>query len=230
MKIIDPSQYETLSPSEAVALQKELRQQISLQPLTEPIRFIGGADISFNKFEETVYAGIVVLKYPELTLVEKSSVVSSTRFPYVPGLLAFREIPAVLKVWEQLKIRPDVMMLDGQGIAHKRRMGIAAHFGLITDVPALGCAKSRLTGTYTEPGNTVFAESSLLDGAEQIGVVLRTKKNCKPVFVSPGNKINMSQSVAIVKSCITKYRIPEPTRLAHLLVNEVRTGYRGFEE
>lgn len=214
--------YDSLSPTDAVLLQKQLRPQIELKALTGPIRLIGGADISFNRFEDTVYAGIVILKYPEMTLVETATVVTQTKFPYISGLLAFREIPALLKVWQQLQHRPDVMVLDGQGIAHQRRMGIATHFGLLTRTPAIGCAKSRLTGTYQEPGLEPFAAQALWDKSEQIGVVLRSKLRCKPLFISPGHLINMEQSVEIIKNSIRKYRLPEPTRLAHLLVNKTR--------
>lgn len=222
MNSITPDKYDSLSASEAIALQKQMREQVNIQPLSTEIKLIGGADISFNKFEETVYAGIIILKYPDMIPVEKVSVIAKTKFPYISGLLAFREVPALLQAWNQLPVKPDVMMLDGQGIAHRRRLGIATHFGLITDVPSLGCAKSRLTGTYTDPENIPFAKSILMDGKEQIGVVLRTKKNCNPIFVSPGHKVGMDQSVSIATQCITKYRIPEPTRLAHLLVNETR--------
>lgn len=230
-----PLNYDHLNPAEAIVIQQEMREQVNLQPLDIKIRYVGGADISFNKYEDTVYAGIIVLKYPGMEQVEQVTVISATKFPYISGLLAFREVPALLLAWDQLKIKPDVMILDGQGIAHERRMGIATHFGLLKDVPAIGCAKSRLTGTYTEPANIVFAEESLVHQQEQVGVVLRTKLNCKPVFVSPGHKVSIRQSVDIIKHCTRKYRIPEPTRLAHLLVNDARvraknnTQYNLFE-
>lgn len=225
--MIQASEYDTLSPSEAVALQKQMREQLNLQALEQEIHYVGGADISFNKYEDTVYAGIIVLKYPEMEPVERVTVITETKFPYISGLLAFREIPALLLAWDQLKIRPDVMILDGQGIAHQRRLGIATHFGLLKDVPSIGCAKSRLTGTYQEPENIVFAEQPLIHQNEQVGVVLKTKRNCKPIFVSPGHKVSMAQSVEIIKNCTRKYRIPEPTRLAHLLVNEARIAAKG---
>lgn len=223
---IEPDLYDQLTATEAVAMQKHLRTQINISPLTAPIHLIGGADISFNKFEETVYAGIILLKYPEMIPVDQVSVVATTRFPYISGLLAFREIPALLKAWNKLAQKPDIMVLDGQGIAHERRLGIATHFGLITDIPSIGCAKTRLTGTYTEPADSPFAESPLLHKQERIATVLRTKAKCKPVFVSPGHKVSMEQSVAIIKNSTRKYRIPEPTRLAHLLVNEIRIQHK----
>ena len=226
MLTINPDQYDQLTASEAVALQKELRAKVNITALHTPIHFIGGADISFNKFEETVYAGIIILKYPQMIPVDQVSIVATTKFPYISGLLAFREIPALLKAWNKLSQKPDLMVLDGQGIAHERRLGIATHFGLITGIPSIGCAKTRLTGAYTGPADIPFAESPLFHKNERIGTVLRTKIKCKPVFVSPGHKVSLEQSVAIIKNCTGKYRIPEPTRLAHLLVNETRIQHK----
>lgn len=220
--MVNISLYDGMSPSAAVELQKQLRSQIDLSPYEGEIRYIGGADISFNRFETTVYAGIVVLSYPELQVVSRIAVVDEARFPYISGLLAFREVPALLKAWQQLELKPDVLVLDGQGIAHPRRLGIATHFGIVAGVPTLGCGKSRLTGTFEEPANESVAQSPLWHQGEQVGVVLRTKRNCKPVFVSPGNHINMDQSVQLIRNCLRGYRIPEPTRKAHLWVNEVR--------
>jgi deoxyribonuclease V len=214
--------YSTISPEEAIRIQKELRQQIQLQPLPKPVQYIAGADISFNKYSPTVYAGIVVMQYPSLQVVDKAGIIDTATFPYIPGLLAFREVPALIKAWEQLTIQPDVLVLDGHGIAHPRRMGIATHFGVLMNVPALGCAKSLLTGKYTEPENQIGAYADLNDKGELIGKVLRTKKNCKPVYVSPGNMITMDESLELILQCIRKYRIPEPTRLAHNYVNELR--------
>jgi deoxyribonuclease V len=221
---MEPSLYEKLSPAEAIAYQQQLRKRIQIRPLERPVQTIGGADISFNKYEETVYAGIVVFSYPDMKLIGQATAISRTSFPYIPGLLAFREVPALLEAWNKLEIKPDVMVLDGQGIAHERRMGIATHFGLETGVPTIGCAKSRLTGKYEEPGNTPFAQSDLTDKGELIGTALRSKKNCKPLFVSPGNLVSIEQSVEITMNCINKHRMPEPTRQAHLLVNRLRVA------
>ncbi|MCC8407478.1 deoxyribonuclease V [Mucilaginibacter sp. UR6-1] len=217
-----PSDYEHLTPAEAVAYQHELRKQIQIKPLDTPIRAIAGADISFNKYEETVYAGIVVFSYPELKIIGNATAISRTSFPYISGLLAFREVPALLEAWNKLESKPDVIVLDGQGIAHERRLGIATHFGLVTGATTLGCAKSRLAGTYQEPGNAPMAESPLYHKGEHVGVALRSKRNCNPLFISPGNNINIPQSVEVIKHCLRGYRIPEPTRQAHLLVNKIR--------
>lgn len=219
-----PIQYDHLSASEAIALQQELRTKINLKPLEKPVSMIAGADISFNKYSTTVYAGIVVMSFPELQVIDKVAVTDITEFPYIPGLLAFREVPALSKAWEKLSIKPDVLVLDGHGIAHPRRMGIAAHFGVVMQTPTLGCAKSRLTGSFKEPDNEPPAYTDLVHQKEVVGKVLRTKKNCKPVFISPGNLITMEESMELILKCIRKYRIPEPTRLAHKYVNEVRTG------
>jgi len=219
---ISPSNYESLTPAQAVACQHELRRQIQIKPLDKPIRTIAGADISFNKYSEVVYAGIVVFKYPEMTIIGSATAISRTSFPYVSGLLAFREVPALLEAWNKLEQKPDVLILDGQGIAHERRTGIATHFGLVANIPTIGSAKSRLYGKYEEPTNEAFAQSPMYDKGELIGMAIRSKKNCNPIYVSPGNLISMEQSVEVIKNCIRGYRIPEPTRQAHLLVNKIR--------
>jgi len=219
---MQPIDYENLSTEEAIAYQYELRKRIRIKPLEKEIKVIAGTDISFNKYSEIVYAGIVLFSYPELKIIGTSTAISKTTFPYISGLLAFREVPALLEAWEKLDLKPDLMVLDGQGIAHERRLGIATHFGLITDVPTIGSAKSRLTGRYQEPANDVFAQSPMYDKGEVIGVALRSKKNCNPIYISPGHNIDMQQSIDVIKNCIRGYRIPEPTRHAHLLVNKIR--------
>jgi deoxyribonuclease V len=218
-----PVDYEHLTSAQAIAYQQELRMQVKIETLEKPIRIIAGADISFNKYEETVYAGIVLFKYPQLEVIDTAWAISRTSFPYISGLLAFREVPALLDAWNKLDIKPDLLVLDGQGIAHERRLGIATHFGLITDVPTIGSAKSRLRGKCEEPANEVFAQSPMYDGDEVIGTALRSKKKCNPIFISPGHRVSMAQSVEIIKNCVRGYRIPEPTRQAHILVNKIRT-------
>lgn len=217
-----PADYEHLTPAQAIACQIELREKVRIEPLEKPITTIAGADISFNKNSEVVYAGMVLFTYPELKIIGNATAISSTSFPYISGLLAFREVPALLEAWDKLTIKPDVMVLDGQGVAHERRLGIATHFGLVTDVPSIGSAKSRLYGKYDEPANTPFAQSPMYNKGELIGMAIRSKKNCNPIYVSPGHRVSMEQSVAIIKNCIRGYRIPEPTRQAHLLVNRIR--------
>jgi deoxyribonuclease V len=211
-----------LTPGEAIEVQQRLRNMVRLRPLALPVDTIAGADISFNKFSETVYAGIVVLSLPDLRIVESAGVRSIAKFPYVPGLLSFREAPSLLEAWEKLKTKPDVLMLDGQGIAHPRRFGIACHVGVLLDWPTIGCAKSILVGRYGELGLEAGSRAPLVDRGEQVGVALRTKNKVAPVYVSPGHLIDLDSAVDLVLRSTTKYRLPEPTRQAHLLVNRLR--------
>lgn len=212
-----------VSPKEAVQLQKELRTQVRLTPITDEIRFIGGCDVSMNRFAKDGFAGFITLS-TALEPVAESVVKDTIPFPYVPGLLSFREIPMLLKAWENLPTKPDVLVVDGIGIAHPRRFGIASHLGVLLDIPTIGCAKSVLVGTYEEPENEPDSYSDLIDQktGEVIGAALRTKQNVKPVFISPGHRITLSEAVALVTSCVRKHRLPEPTRLAHNLVNAYR--------
>jgi deoxyribonuclease V len=224
--------YDLLTIGEATAIQKELREQLSLEPMQKEIRTIAGADISLSLYSQTVYAGIVVLSYPELQPIAYSLVKSSTTFPYVPGYLAFREIPAILKAYEQMPVRPDVVMFDGNGILHSRRMGIGSHFGVLTGAITMGCAKKKLAGKYDEPEPLQGAYSHVIDKGEVIGYALRTKSNVKPVFISPGHQMSLQDSLDIAMQCVRKHRLPEPTRRAHEYVNLFRTGQlqEGYHE
>ncbi|RYY49819.1 MAG: deoxyribonuclease V [Chitinophagaceae bacterium] len=204
--------------------QLALREQINISERRLHIKTIAGADISHNRFSSEIFAGIILLTYPGLEVIGYSLAKSTVAFPYIPGYLAFREVPALMKAWDQLAMKPDVVMMDGHGIAHPRRLGIAAHFGALTGVPSLGCAKKKLTGSFEAPGEAAGSSSPLLDREEQIGTVLRTKSLTKPVFVSPGNGMGLRNAVQITKKCLRHYRLPEPTRLAHQFVNEFRKG------
>jgi deoxyribonuclease V len=215
-----------MTPREAVELQKSLRERVRVEPLKKRIETIAGADISFNKFETTIYAGIVVLRLPSLEVVEEVGVVSQTRFPYVPGLLSFRESPAVLEAWDELQTEPDAVMFDGQGLAHPRRVGIACHAGLLMERPTLGCAKSVLVGKYEEPAEERGAWTPLVDKGEVVGAALRTKTRVQPIFVSPGHLIDLESAIRLTLECDGGYRQPEPTRRAHHLVNQLRRGER----
>lgn len=215
----------TVTPTEAVELQQQLRKQIQIQPLGKTPETIAGCDISFNKYEETVYAGIVVLRLDTLEVVEEAGVVSTAPFPYVPGLLTFREGPALLEAWERLSIEPDVVMFDGHGIAHPRRMGIAAHMGLWLNRPTFGCGKSVLAGTFPAPAPERGAWSPMVHRGETVGAALRTKNKVNPVFISPGTLIDLPTAVSLTLQCDAGYRLPEPTRKAHLFVNTLRREY-----
>ena len=213
-----------LTASQAVALQKELRPQLELRPLSKKPRFIAGADLSFDKGSDTVYAGIVVLSLPDLAIVEERGLQLTATFPYVPGLLSFREAPAILKVWEVLENRPDVLVLDGQGTAHPRGLGLASHLGLWLQIPTVGCAKTLFVGQFDNLDEARGAQSPLLYKGKTVGAALRTKTRVNPVFVSPGNLIDLESSIELLLACDGGYRIPEPTRRAHLFVNRLRTG------
>ena len=215
-----------LTPREAVELQRSLRERVRIVPLERRVETIAGADISFNKFSPVMYAGIVVLRLPGLEVVEEVGVVSETRFPYVPGLLSFRESPSVLEAWSKLKTEPDAVMFDGQGLAHPRRVGIASHVGLLINRPTLGCAKSVLVGKYEEPGTERGSWSEMVDKNEVVGAALRTKTNVQPIYVSPGHLIDLAGAIELTLAADGGYRQPEPTRRAHLLVNALRRGER----
>ena len=224
-----------LTRSEAVALQNQLRGHVRIQPLEGEVNFVAGCDISFNRFSDVVYAGIVVLRLPGIEIVTSATVVTRARFPYVPGLLSFRETPALLEAWEKLEVAPDVVMLDGQGLAHPRRFGIACHFGLLTGLPTVGCAKTVLVGKYDEPGERAGEYSLMTHKGETVGAAVRSKDRVAPIYVSVGHLIDLPGAIKLALRCVrgyqtdglfsdskSKYRIPEPTRQAHLLVNELR--------
>lgn len=216
--------YDSTSTTEATEIQNYLRNKVSLVTHIENITTIAGGDISHNKDTDRVYAGIVVLSYPQMKLLSYSLVMSKTTFPYIPGYLGFREVPALLQAWEQLPEKPDLIILDGQGVTHPRRMGIASHFGVLTNHPAIGCAKNMLYGNYSPLGLEKFSTSPIISQNEHLGYAVRTKDNVKPVYISPGHKVSVEDSLKFMKPCILKHRIPEPTRVAHEKVNLFRVG------
>lgn len=224
--------YDTLTVTAATQIQNGLRDDIIIQARNFPVNVIAGADISFNKFSTTVYAGIILLRFPELLPIGYSLVKKEVLFPYVPGYLAFREVPALMAAWENLPVKPDLLVVDGHGIAHPRRMGIAAHFGVLANTPTVGCAKKVLCGKYEEPGSAKGSNTPLVFKDEVVGAALRTKNAVKPVFVSPGYLMNVPDTVDVITQCIGRYRIPEPTRLAHAIVNRFRLGEiaEGYKE
>jgi len=216
---IAPRHAWTADTTEAKAIQLELAGEVSRAGSVKNPRYIAGADISINRFKGTGTAAVVVLNYPQLEVVEVQKVTGAVSFPYVPGLLSFREMPLLLPAFEKLKLTPDIVIMDGHGLAHPRRIGIACHLGLFLGIPTIGCAKSRLVGTYSEPGNEPGRWSVLLGGVDVIGAVVRTKARIKPVYVSPGHMITLNSAVDWVLACCRGYRLPEPTRLAHLAAN-----------
>jgi deoxyribonuclease V len=217
-----------LSPKEAVALQKELRERVRLEPLAAEPRVIGGCDVSMDRFSAIGFAGFVNLSYPGLELLGESVVKSHIPFPYVPGLLSFRELPMLLLAWEKLRTKPDVLLVDGIGIAHPRRLGLASHLGLALDIPTVGCAKSVLVGRYDPPGDEPGSYSYMYDPRtdEVIGAAVRTKRKVAPMFISPGHRATTEDAIRLVLACVRKHRLPEPTRQAHLAVNRHRVADR----
>jgi deoxyribonuclease V len=210
---------------EAVAIQEKLRKRIRRSPLKGEVKTVAGADVSFNRQGDTLYAALAVLKFPSLELVEHAVARGEAVFPYIPGLLSFREAPVVIKAFEKLSTVPDVLLCDGQGIAHPRGFGLASHLGLLIGIPSVGCAKSRLCGEHGEAGPEVGDWVPLRMDDRSIGAVLRTRKGVKPLFVSVGHLINLRSAIRIVLRSGAGYRIPEPTRIAHHLVNDARRGY-----
>jgi len=205
-----------LAPEDAIKVQAELREQIVLTWDNRKVETIGGVDMSLK--DDKAHAAIVIFRYPDLTPLDGVTADAPLVFPYIPGLLSFREGPAVLAAWEKLKKKPDLLMFDGQGIAHPRGMGIASQMGLWLETPTIGVAKSRLYGRYTEPGPKRGDTAELHDKRKPeriIGIVLRTKDNVKPVYISPGHLIDLPHAFDFVLKCCASYRLPEPTRWAH---------------
>jgi deoxyribonuclease V len=216
-----------VTPKEAIQIQKELRDDVRLVPLPVKPKLIGGCDVSMNRFATEGYAGFVVLDAETLIVVDHAVVKRPIPFPYIPGLLSFREIPMLVDAWAVLTTKPDVVVVDGIGIAHPRRLGIASHLGLVLGLPTIGCAKSILTGTVDPLGEAQGSVAYMRDKTGEIfGAALRTKVRVKPVYVSPGHLVTLEDSLRIVGQCVTTYRLPEPTRLAHLTVNAYRKGLK----
>ena len=208
-----------VSPQEAVAIQERLRGAVITTDDLGDVRFVAGVDIGFAENNTVTRAAVAVLSFPDLLLIDQGIALRPTTFPYVPGLLSFREAPAALAALERLAIRPDLLLIDGQGRAHPRRMGLACHLGLLSRIPAIGVAKSRLVGTHDPLPESRGSQAPLLHKGEVIGVVLRTRTNVKPIYVSIGHRVSLKTAVAYTMACTPKYRLPETTRQAHRLAS-----------
>lgn len=220
-----------LSPQEAVALQKRLAGQVVLchsQP--KPVMRIAGADVSYRRSGRQFYAAVVVLDYHSMTMIETATASGEVDFPYIPGLLSFRELPVLLRAFRKLTSVPDVVLADAHGIAHPRRLGLASHLGLWLDLPTIGCAKSRLCGEHGEPGPARGDWSPLYVDGLPLGRVVRTKDRVRPLYLSPGHHIDVQSAADIVLHCGRGYRLPEPTRQAHLLSNRARQSQEAYDE
>ena len=195
--------------------QQQLAEQVNLtDDFNSSITLIGGTDVGFEDEGKTTRAAIVILTYPDFDVVEYHVARLKTEFPYIPGYLSFREYPALLSAWEQVEHKPDLLLVDGQGVAHPRRLGIASHLGLLLDMPTIGVAKKRLCGHYNPLPKVAGQMTPLTDKQQQIGWVLQSKNNCNPLFISSGHRISQDSALKWVNLCLRGYRLPEPTRWA----------------
>ena len=208
-----------VDPGEAVKIQRRLAPRVVTVDQIGRVRLVAGVDVGFERRNTVTRAAVVVLTFPELVVYEQSIARRPTSFPYIPGLLSFREVPAVLDALEQLNCAPDLLLCDGQGLAHPRRFGLACHIGLIAGTASIGVAKTRLVGDYIEPGNEKGSWSPLTQEGRTIGAVLRSRSNTRPLFVSVGTGVSLETAIHFVLACTTRYRLPETTRLAHRLAS-----------
>lgn len=208
-----------LTPKEAMALQEKLRARVVHEDRLGPVRHVCGVDVGFEAGGTITRAAVAVLSFPALEPVESAIARRKTSFPYVPGLLSFRETPAVLDALGRLKTAPDLLLCDGQGVAHPRRCGLASHIGLAADIPSIGVAKTRLIGVHRDPPDRRGAWAPLVDAGETIGAVLRTRAGVKPVYVSIGHRVSLATAIRFTLACCTRYRLPETTRHAHRLAS-----------
>lgn len=208
-----------VTPGEARHIQEQLRHRLITVDDFRPPRTVAGVDVGFEENGQVVRAAVAVLRFPDLQPVEQAVCRVPTRFPYVPGLLSFRELPGVIGALQQLSVLPDMLLCDGQGYAHPRRLGIACHLGILLDRPTIGVGKSRLIGRYEEPGENKGDWSPLIDDDEQIGAVLRTRDGVKPLFISGGHRVGLASAIRFTLTCTTRYKLPETTRAAHRLAS-----------
>lgn len=202
---------------EAIAIQQQGRDRVSIEDRWDKIEWVAGVDVGFEENETTTVAAVAVLSFPGLERVESAIARHPTTFPYEPGFLSFREIPALLQALNKLEAIPDLIICDGQGIAHPRRFGLACHLGVLLDIPTIGAAKSLFIGTHAELGTEKGSWQPLKDGKEVIGAVVRSRTNVKPLYVSPGHRVSLESAIALVLRCTTEYRLPETTRWADSL-------------
>lgn len=213
-----------VTPKEAVDLQRQLAPRVVTADAFGIIHTVAGVDVGFKRRSRRIRAAIVVLSWPSLERIDAAVAEQEESFPYVPGLLSFREVPAVLDCYERLRVQPDLLVCDGQGYAHPRRFGLACHLGVVLNLPTIGAAKSRLIGTFEEPGWERGSRSPLVDRDELIGSVVRTRTGVKPLFVSVGHRVGLETATEIVLAAAPRYRLPETTRQAHRLASYESPG------
>lgn len=211
------------TPREAIALQASLRDRVIDRDEVGEVRLVAGVDVGFEDGGQTTRAAVVLLSFPDLVPVEQHVARAPTTFPYVPGLLAFRELPAILAALASLDGRPDLILCDGHGRIHPRRFGLACHLGVATGIPTIGVGKSHFLGTYDLPGAARGEWNPITDRGETIGAIVRTRVGVRPVYVSVGHRVSLETAVAYTLRCATRYRLPEPTRLADRLASHVRS-------
>ncbi len=220
-----PSRWD-LTPREAMRLQERLRERVVLEDRFGPVRLVAGADLAFDPGTGVAFAGVIVYRFPELEEVERRMARRKLRFPYVPGLLSFRESPVLLAAFARLKTEPDLILIDGHGRAHPRLFGIACHIGLLFDKPTIGCAKSLLVGEHEEPAAAAGSTAPLVFHGECVGAVLRSRQSVKPIYVTPGHRVSIRSAVELVRKCVDGFRIPKPTREADHYVRELRRAFQ----
>lgn len=218
MQISRPPHNWQVTPKKAIAIQKKIALAVRQTKPPKPFRYIAGVDAAFSKDGVYCLAGVVLWDMETAQVIECQTATAVLRFPYIPGLLSFREAPAIIAALRKLRNRPDALVCDGQGLAHPRGCGIATHIGILVDLPTIGCAKSRLFGKYQMPSVERGATSALMHKDKQVGTVLRTKNKVNPVFVSVGHRIDLATAEELILACARRYRLPEPTRLADQLV------------
>jgi deoxyribonuclease V len=207
-------------------LQERLRRRVVLQDRFDAIRTVAGADLAFDPATNTAFAGVIVYRFPELMEIERRMARRKLRFPYVPGLLSFRESPILMAALARLRNEPDLILIDGHGRAHPRLFGIACHIGVLFDKPAIGCGKSLLVGEFRDPGKRAGSTSPLVFHDEVVGTVLRTRDGVKPIFVTQGHRVSLETAVRLVHACVDGFRIPKPTREADHYVRDLRRAYQ----
>ena len=222
MHVDEPHSW-NLSVKQARELQKKLAQKIQIRTMPRQIKTVAGCDVAYNKESEQLIAGMVILRFPDLTIIDEITVSEPITFPYIPGYLSFREAPAILNLIKSYHRSIDLFLFDGHGIAHPRGLGIAAHIGVLINKPSIGCAKKRLIGTFEVPGEQKGSQTELYYEGRVVGRVVRTKDRVKPIFISIGHAVNLGESVDFVLNCCLKYRLPEPTRLADVAVARAKS-------
>ncbi|MEB3197269.1 MAG: deoxyribonuclease V [Candidatus Sericytochromatia bacterium] len=215
-----------VSPFEAQQIQKDLQARVRETEWDGKVQTVGGIEIAHSRFSDVLVVAVSVLRYPDLALLEEITIEHRVTFPFIPGLLSFREVPAILAALERLEALPDLLLVDGPGIAHPHRLGVASHLGVLLDKPTIGCSRSALVGSYVEPEITAGSHSSLVWQGEIIGVVFRSKNRVAPLFISVGHLVNRKSAQEFVASCCQGYRLPEPTRLAHTALHHARSDMK----